>query len=48
MQHAREQCRYAGCYKFVLLSGLSRERAHAFYQSIGLKMHGFSFLAEFE
>jgi GNAT superfamily N-acetyltransferase len=46
MEHAREQCRNAGCYKFVLSSGISREDAHTFYESIGLKRHGFSFLAE--
>ena len=45
MNHAREKCREAGCYKFVLSSGISRESAHAFYDSIGLKRHGFSFLA---
>jgi ribosomal protein S18 acetylase RimI-like enzyme len=45
IQHARERCREAGCYKFVLSSGISREKAHAFYESIGLKRHGFSFLA---
>ena len=48
MEHARERCREAGCYKFVLSSGISRKAAHAFYQSIGLKKHGFSFLAEID
>ena len=48
IQHARERCREAGCYKFVLSSGISREKAHAFYESIGLKRHGFSFLAGIE
>jgi GNAT superfamily N-acetyltransferase len=48
MQHAREQCSRAGCYKFVLSSGIRREEAHAFYDSLGLKRHGVSFLAEIE
>jgi ribosomal protein S18 acetylase RimI-like enzyme len=48
MQHAREQCRRAGCYKFVLSSNSRRESAHGFYDSLGLKRHGFSFLAEIE
>ncbi|HVH89723.1 MAG TPA: GNAT family N-acetyltransferase [Terriglobales bacterium] len=48
IQHAQERCREAGCYKFVLSSGISREKAHAFYESIGLKRHGFSFLAGIE
>lgn len=46
MLHAREQCRNAGCYKFVLSSGLGRPDAHAFYESIGLERHGFSFLCK--
>jgi len=48
MQHAREQCQRAGCYKFVLSSNTRREAAHKFYDSLGLKRHGFSFLAEIE
>lgn len=48
IQHAREKCREANCYKFVLSSGIAREKAHAFYESIGLKRHGFSFLAGME
>ena len=48
MQHAREQCQLAGCYKFVLSSNSRREAAHKFYNSLGLKRHGFSFLAEIE
>lgn len=48
MQHAREECEQAGCNKFVLSSGISREEAHRFYESIGLKRHGYSFLATTE
>jgi len=33
----------AGCYKVTLSSNLKRDRAHAFYQSLGFKQHGWSF-----
>lgn len=33
----------AGCYKLMLSSNLKRERAHQFYQSLGLEQHGWSF-----
>lgn len=46
MDHAREQCRQAECYKFVLSSNLKREDAHRFYDSLGFKRHGYSFLME--
>ncbi len=46
----REMMRYAldracerGCYKAALSSNLKRERAHAFYESIGFERHGYSF-----
>jgi GNAT superfamily N-acetyltransferase len=44
MEHAREQCRLAGCYKMALSSGLEREDAHRFYESLGFERHGYSFL----
>jgi GNAT superfamily N-acetyltransferase len=44
MDHAREQCRLAGCYKLTLSSGLPREGAHRFYESLGFERHGYSFL----
>lgn len=43
MLHAQEQCRQAGCYKFVLSSGLQRTGAHDFYDAMGFEKHGFSF-----
>ena len=43
MQHAREQCRDANCYKLVLSSNLKREGAHRFYESLGFERHGYSF-----
>ena len=33
----------AGCYKVTLSSNLSRDRAHAFYKSLGFEQHGWSF-----
>ncbi|WP_420239620.1 N-acetyltransferase family protein [Telmatobacter bradus] len=48
MQHAKAQCQQAGCYKFVLSSGVHREAAHAFYDSLDMKRHGFSFLTELD
>lgn len=44
MEHARTQCRLAGCYKMTLSSGLPREGAHRFYDALGFERHGYSFL----
>src|SRR5438477_3493061 len=44
MEHARRQCRAAGCYKLMLSSNLSREGAHRFYDSLGFERHGYSFV----
>ena len=46
MQHAMRQARAAGCYKLVLSSNQKRERAHAFYESLGFVRHGYSFQIE--
>jgi GNAT superfamily N-acetyltransferase len=46
MHHAMTLAREAGCYKLVLSSNQKRERAHAFYESLGFQRHGFSFLIE--
>jgi len=43
MEHARELCRAAGCYKMALSSNLNREGAHRFYESLGFERHGYSF-----
>jgi GNAT superfamily N-acetyltransferase len=48
MQHAVERCRDKDCYKLVLSSNAKRERAHAFYSSLGFERHGFSFRILFE
>jgi len=36
----------AGCYKMYFSSNLNRDRAHAFYESLGFKQHGWSFSLE--
>ena len=47
MEHARAECRRAGCYKMALSSNLRRTDAHRFYDSLGFERHGFSFVTEF-
>lgn len=44
MEHALEQCRLAECYKLALSSNRRRVEAHEFYQSLGFKRHGYSFV----
>ena len=36
------------CYKLTLSSGITRERAHEFYEHLGFQKHGFSFLLPLE
>lgn len=43
MRHALQICGEKGCYKAVLSSNLKRERAHAFYESLGFEQHGYSY-----
>jgi GNAT superfamily N-acetyltransferase len=43
MEHAREECRKAGCYKLALSSNLKRGDAHRFYESLGFEKHGYSY-----
>ena len=43
MAFARARCREKGCYKLMLSSNARRERAHAFYESLGFERHGYSF-----
>jgi GNAT superfamily N-acetyltransferase len=43
MAFARDRCREKGCYKLMLSSNAKRERAHAFYESLGFVRHGYSF-----
>jgi GNAT superfamily N-acetyltransferase len=46
MEHAREQCRQAQCYKLLLSSNTRREEAHRFYEALGFRRHGYSFQIE--
>jgi len=43
VEYARDLCREKGCYKMALSANLKREGAHAFYESLGLARHGYSF-----
>ena len=46
MGAALDMAREKGCYKAALSTRMARERAHAFYESLGFKRHGFSFYTE--
>ncbi len=46
MNYAMEISRQKGCYKMVLSSHLRRENAHLFYESLGFKKHGYSYIID--
>ncbi|MEO7335015.1 MAG: GNAT family N-acetyltransferase [Caldimonas sp.] len=46
MRHAMAACAARHCYKLVLSSHLRREQAHRFYESLGFRKHGYSFLLD--
>jgi GNAT superfamily N-acetyltransferase len=46
MEFALKYAKEKGCYKMSLSSNLKREKAHQFYESLGFKKHGFSFLMD--
>lgn len=46
MWFAMDRCREAGCYKLALSTNLKREAAHRFYESLGFRRHGYSYLVE--
>ena len=46
MQFAMDRCRKRGCYKLALSSNIKRAAAHRFYESLGFKKHGYSFVVE--
>ncbi|MGE5381510.1 MAG: N-acetyltransferase family protein [Methylocystaceae bacterium] len=48
MGFAFDICRQQGCYKMTLSSNMKRKTAHAFYERLGFKKHGFSFIFELE
>lgn len=43
MHWAMAAARQSRCYKLVLSSSLTRDRAHAFYESLGFQQRGMSF-----
>ena len=46
MAFAMRECAARRCYKLVLSSHLQRDRAHRFYEGLGFRKHGFSFLID--
>ena len=44
VKFAIEICRQKGCYKLALSSNMKRKSAHEFYESLGFRRHGYSFL----
>jgi len=48
MEFAIMRGRELGCYKIILSSGESRTDAHAFYEGLGFRKHGFTFYLPLE
>ena len=48
MAFAVKICRDKGCRKLMLSSNLQRHAAHKFYESLGLRKHGYSFYADLD
>jgi ribosomal protein S18 acetylase RimI-like enzyme len=46
VRFAMDLCREASCYKLVLSSNVKRTEGHAFYERLGLRKHGYSFVVE--
>ncbi len=46
MKNAGKKCAKAGCYKMTLSANLKRTTAHRFYESLGFRKHGYSFLLD--
>lgn len=46
MTFAMDICRQKGCYKMALSSNQNRNDAHRFYESLGFRLHGYSFRVE--
>lgn len=44
MQFAMAQCATRDCYKLVLSSHVNRHSAHEFYERLGFRKHGYSYL----
>lgn len=48
MDEAMARARVAGCYKLALSSNDKRDEAHAFYERLGYRRHGVSFVAQLQ
>ncbi len=48
MNYAMRKCIEAKCYKMMLSSNTVREGAHKFYESLGFRKHGYSFVVQLE
>ena len=46
MHFAMAACVARHCYKLVLSSHVRRERAHRFYEGLGFRKHGYSYLLD--
>ena len=46
MRFAMQRCASGDCYKLVLSSHLDRSNAHRFYERLGFRKHGYSYLIE--
>jgi GNAT superfamily N-acetyltransferase len=46
MRFAMNECAQRSCYKMVLSSHLVRAEAHRFYEGLGFRRHGYSFLID--
>ena len=46
MRYAMAACVARHCYKLVLSSHVHRERAHRFYEGLGFRKHGYSYLLD--
>jgi N-acetylglutamate synthase-like GNAT family acetyltransferase len=46
MQFVMEKAREENCYKLMLSSNKKRFRAHEFYEQLGFRQHGISFMVE--
>jgi len=46
MNFVINQCKEAGCYKLALSSNIKRINTHKFYDSLGFKQHGISFVVD--
>ena len=46
MRFAMAACVARDCYKLVLSSHVRRERAHRFYEGLGFRQHGYSYLLD--